>query len=121
MEQNFSSFIIIINQHFTVHPFLEGLSFAVFRNKSIHKHWKTDNLNLNVLVEIHGARRAHQSVRLTGALAGEQKCAAFEKQSAIVKITVWLLENGRPVTKSTAMCDHGCRGMDSRLSKPEGG
>lgn len=37
------------------------------------------------------------------------------------RIFVCLLEEGRPVTKSTAMCDNGWRGIGKGLSRPPGG
>ena len=35
------------------------------------------------------------------------KCTALDNLSTIVRMVVLWLEVGRPVTKSSAMCDHG--------------
>lgn len=45
------------------------------------------------------------------------KWAAFEKQSTMVKAIVCSLEGGKPVTKSTVMCEHGRHGMNRELSE----
>lgn len=56
-----------------------------------------------------------------GSLGRGTKCKDSENQSTIVKITVWQLDGGKPVTKSTAIWDNGRLGMGNGCNNPAGG
>ncbi len=56
-----------------------------------------------------------------GNLGRGMKWAAFENRSTMVKTTVFLLEGGRPVTKSSEMWDQGLDGTDSGWRSPAEG
>ena len=58
--------------------------------------------------------------RAEGSFESGTKCTALEKRSTIVSTTVLPSEGGRPVTKSTAMCDHGRCGTGRGRRRPAG-
>ena len=59
--------------------------------------------------------------RAEGSLGRGTKCTPLEKRSTMVSMVVLPAEGGNPVTKSTAMWDHGRLGMGSGRSNPEEG
>lgn len=55
-----------------------------------------------------------------GSLGKATKWVTLENWSTKVKITMLPWEGGKPVIKSSAMCDQGWPGMDSSLRRPKG-
>lgn len=55
-----------------------------------------------------------------GSLGSGTKCAAFEKWSTKVNITVWPLEDASLVMKSMAIWDQGCRRIGSGFRRSPG-